>query len=96
MNTFSSSEQGVVLVLDAEGKKQGKSIKTKIIDEHDDAYFFTAAAIVAYLKQYFDGALNKPGVWLMGNFADNFRLMKDMENMGINIREEITNGNGGT
>ncbi|MCP4116564.1 MAG: hypothetical protein GY737_14355 [Desulfobacteraceae bacterium] len=85
LNTFSSSGRGVVLVLEAEGEKEGKPVKVKIIAEHNDAYYFTAVSIVACLKQYFDGALNKPGVWLMGNFVDNYRLMKDMENMGIRI-----------
>lgn len=52
------------------------------------------AVFIRQGKPYFDGALNKPGVWLMGNFVDNFRLMKDMENMGIKIRVDVTNGNG--
>lgn len=95
VNTFSSSELGVIFVLDAEGKKEGKAIKARIVAEHNDAVFFTAVPVVACLKQYLDGTLNRPGVWLMGNAVNSSRLMRDMKDMGIQMRIEVTDENCG-
>lgn len=85
VNTFSSSDQGVTFILQAEGKKEGKSFSVKISAEHEDALFFTAAPVVACLKQYFSGDI-KPGLCLMGNAVDNERLMLELEKLGVNIQ----------
>ena len=92
VNTFSSPELGVVFILDAEGAKKGEHLRVKIVAEHDDTFFFTSAPVVACLRQYFDGSLNKPGLWFMGTIVDDSRLMEDMKQMGIKIKTEITNG----
>ena len=55
--------------------------------EHEDGYIFTAAPIVACLKQYLSGTL-PIGLGMMGQIADEKRLFKDMENMGIKISIE--------
>jgi len=89
INTFSSPDQGVVFLLDAEGQKEGKAIKVRIIAEHNDAFAFTSIPIVACLKQYLDGTINKPGLWMMGNVVEPTRLMTDMENMGIKIQTRL-------
>ncbi len=91
-NIFSSPELGVVFILDAEGVKRGKNLRVKIVAEHDDAFLFTSAPVVACLRQYFDGSLKKPGLWFMGTMVDDLRLMEDMKQMGIKIKTEITNG----
>jgi hypothetical protein len=92
VNTFSSPELGVVFLLDAEGVKQGKNLRVKIVAEHDDTFLFTSAPVVACLRQYFDGSLKKPGLWFMGTIVDDSRLMEDMKQMGIKIKTEITDG----
>ena len=91
VNTFSPKEQAIVFVLEAEGEKKGKEVKVKMVAEHHDAYYFTAVPVVACLKQYLDGSLKKPGLWLMGNLVETDRLMKDMEKMGIKIKTEVRN-----
>ena len=88
VNTFSSPDLGIVFVLEAEGKREGKAIKARIVAEHNDAIFFTAAPVVACLKQVLDGSLNQPGVWLMGNCVDSSRIIEDMKDMGVSIRYE--------
>ncbi len=88
VNTFSSSNQGVTFVLEAEGKKKGKPLSVKICAEHEDPLFFTAAPVVACLKQYLSGDI-KPGLCLMGNAVDNECLMSELEKLGINIQTEI-------
>ncbi len=90
MNTFSSSNQGVAFILEAEGKKEGKALSVKICAEHEDALFFTAAPVVACLKQYFSGAI-KPGLCLMGNAVNNECLMLELEKLGVRIQTEIKN-----
>lgn len=91
VNTFSPKEQAIVFVLEADGEKGRGSVKVRIVAEHTDAYYFTAAPVVACLKQYLDGSLKKPGLWLMGNLVETDRLMKDMEKMGIKIKTEVRN-----
>jgi len=92
VNTFSSPDLGVVFVLEAEGKREGKTIKARIVAEHTDAIFFTAAPVVACLKQVLDGSLSRPGVWLMGNCVDSSRIIEDMKDMGVNIGVDVTDG----
>jgi hypothetical protein len=85
INKLSSPEEGVVFILDAEGNKKKQERKVRIIAQHEDGYFFTAVPVVACLKQYLEGKLKKPGLWLMGNLVDADRLIKDMVKMGITI-----------
>jgi saccharopine dehydrogenase-like NADP-dependent oxidoreductase len=90
VNRFSSPDQGVVFLNEAEGMKDGKKIKVRIIAEHDEAYLFTAIPVVACLKQYLNGAL-PAGLWMMGHVVDEKKLFDDMEKMGVRIRTEIEN-----
>ena len=90
VNTFSSPYQGVVFLNEAEGLKDGKRIKVRIIAEYEDAYLFTAIPVVACLKQYFAGTL-PAGLWMMGHVVDEKALFRDMEHMGTRIRTEMAN-----
>jgi saccharopine dehydrogenase (NAD+, L-lysine-forming) len=92
INTFSSSRQGVFLVLDAAGEKGGHPVTVRLIAEHTDAYEFTAIPVVACIRQYLDGVFANPGLWMMGHVVDPGRLMKDMERMGIKIHLQIADG----
>ncbi len=94
VNTFSSPYQGVVFLNEAEGMKDGKKIKVRIVAEHEDAYLFTAIPVVACLKQYLDGVL-PPGLWMMGHVVDEKTLFSDMEKLGARIRTEIVNAQAG-
>ncbi|PIQ25697.1 hypothetical protein COW36_09940 [bacterium (Candidatus Blackallbacteria) CG17_big_fil_post_rev_8_21_14_2_50_48_46] len=87
VNTFSSPYQGVVFLNEAEGIKDNKKQRVRIIAEHDDAYLFTAIPVAALLKQYFKGCLPF-GLGLMGHIVDVNELFSDMEKMGLHIRVE--------
>lgn len=91
INQFSGAEEGVVFLLQAEGEKDGKRRAVEILSEHDNAYHFTIIPVIACLKQYFDGAIRKPGLWMMGHIVDPDRLFGDMEQMGIQIKILVTN-----
>ncbi len=88
-NHFSKDDRGVSFVLEAEGIKNNKSVKFRILAEHDDGYEFTAIPIIACIQQYLDGSFNKPGLWLMGHIVEPNRLIKDLIKMGIQIKTQI-------
>ncbi len=92
INTFSSPNQGVVFILEADGEKNGKPVRVRIVAEHNDAYYFTAIPVVACLLQYLDGGIVKPGLWMMGHIVEPARLMKDMERMGVSIQRGMDRG----
>ncbi len=85
VNTFSPKEQKVVFQLEAEGIKNNRIKIVKITAEHDDPYFFTAAPIVACLKQYLNGSIKKPGLHFMGQIVNTQKLFEDLKEMGIKI-----------
>ena len=90
LNKFSGIDEGIVFLLQAEGEKDGKRRTVRIVSEHDSAYDFTVIPVIACLKQYVDGSLCKPGLWMMGRVVDPGRLLRDMENMGVAIQTRIT------
>lgn len=88
-NNFSKNNRGVSFVLEAEGIKNKKPMKFRLVAEHEDVYDFTAIPIVACIRQYLDGLIDKPGLWLMGQIVNPDHLIKDMKNMGIKIKDQI-------
>lgn len=89
LKKFSGSKVGVTFLLEAEGEKAGKPAKVRILAEHADPYFFTAAPVVACLLQYLDGSIAKPGLWLMGHLVDPGRLLNDLQRMGVRIEKNV-------
>lgn len=85
---FSGEVRGISFVLEAEGLKDKQWVKYRVVADHGDAYEFTAIPIVACLKQYLDGSITNPGLWLMGQVVGPTRLITDMKRMGVNIQEE--------
>lgn len=90
INTFSSSEEGVVFLLRAEGEKDGHPQSIDMITEHGSAYEFTVIPVIAYLQQYLDGSGCKAGLWMMGHIVDPDRLFDDMEKMNIQMQMRVT------
>ena len=88
VNTFSPKEEHVTFVLEARGIKNGKPRSVRIAADHQDPYFFTAAPVVACLKQVFDRTI-APGLHLMGIAVDPDRVFTDMEKMGVRIKIEV-------
>jgi len=82
-NKIPSRGKGVSFVLEASGAKAGKSANFRILLHHDDAYAFTAIPVVILVRQYLDGTIKQPGLWLMGHIVEPRRLLKDMAAMGV-------------
>jgi saccharopine dehydrogenase (NAD+, L-lysine-forming) len=87
LRTFSGTAKGVSFVLEADGTRDKSPLKFRIMAEHEDAYAFTAIAIVACVRQCLGGRIAAPGLHLMGHVVEPVLLMKDMEMMGIKITE---------
>jgi len=89
INKFSSVEEGVTFLLQAEGEKDGKRRDVEIISEHNSAYDLTVIPVIACLKQYLDDYVRKPGLWMMGHLVEPDRLFEDMEH-GVRIETRVT------
>jgi saccharopine dehydrogenase (NAD+, L-lysine-forming) len=87
LESFSPQKEEVVLLLEAEGVCPAGPRKLRISVRHDDAYFITAAPVVACVRQYLDKMI-KPGLGIMGHVVDPELLVKDLMRMGIEV--EIT------
>lgn len=86
INNFSGDEERIVFLLQAEGEKGGERQELVIRCEHRSAYDFTVIPVIAALKQYIDGSIRKPGLWMMGHIVDPNRLLDDMGQMGVSIQ----------
>jgi saccharopine dehydrogenase (NAD+, L-lysine-forming) len=90
---FSGPPYGVVMRLEARGEKDGRPVSVTVELRHPDVYEFTAIPTVACLKQYLDGTIARPGLWLMGDVVEPFRLMQDMEDMGVRVETVVEGAN---
>ena len=98
INQFSTANKGVIFLIEAVGKKNGQHRHVSIISEHSNAYDFTVIPVIACLKQYFNGSICTPGLWMMGHIVEPNTLLTDMEKLGVSIQtrveEENTKDNG--
>jgi saccharopine dehydrogenase (NAD+, L-lysine-forming) len=90
VNTFSRPPYGVVLQLQARGEKDGRPLSVSVVLRHPDVYEFTAIPVVACLRQYLDGSIARPGLWLRGEVVEPVRLLQDMEQMGVRVETTAT------
>lgn len=76
---------GVILVLEASGRHEGRPVDLRVELAHADGYLMTAAPVVACLRQFF--ALDFPaGIHLQGLVVEPRRFLEDLESMGIAVR----------
>jgi saccharopine dehydrogenase (NAD+, L-lysine-forming) len=90
VNTFARPPYGVVMQLEARGEKDGQPLSVKVVLRHPDAYEFTAIAVVGCLRQYLDGAIARPGLWLMGEAVQPAALFADLGQMGVCVETGLT------
>lgn len=88
LKNFSKEPYGLIMKLEAEGKKDGKEKNVEIELSHSDGSYFTAIPVVACLRQYLDGSINKTGLWLQANVVEPNRFFEDIQRMGIEIKKE--------
>jgi saccharopine dehydrogenase (NAD+, L-lysine-forming) len=90
VQTFNRPPYGAVMRLEARGEKDGQPLSVSVVLRHPDPYEFTAIPVVGCLRQYLDGSLARPGVWLMGEAVEPARLLHDMEQMGVRVETTVT------
>jgi len=78
------------LLASARGLRGDHQGTVRIVMRHEDAYFFTAAPVVALVKQYFESGIRKTGLWMMGEIADPARLIQQIGEMGIQTETQST------
>jgi saccharopine dehydrogenase (NAD+, L-lysine-forming) len=88
MNTFARPPYGVALRLEAQGEAAGRPLAVHVVLEHADVFEFTAIPVVACLRQYLDGSIAKPGLWLMGEVVEPGRLFQDLRRMGVRLETD--------
>ncbi|MEE9464608.1 MAG: saccharopine dehydrogenase NADP-binding domain-containing protein [Candidatus Neomarinimicrobiota bacterium] len=81
LRRFSRPPYGVVLQMDARGDSSGLRVRVS----HEDGYVLTAVPTVACLRQYLDGTIAKPGLYLMAQVVEPERFLADMADMGVGI-----------
>lgn len=87
--TFTPKPYEVVLKLEAVGCLKGEAVRLELVARHPDGYAFTAIPVVACIRQYLDGSIRQPGLWVMGQAVEPTRLMRDMQAMGIIAEERL-------
>jgi hypothetical protein len=71
--------------LEASGIREGRPFQMRVRVSHPDPYVFTAAPVVACLKQYLDGSIRKPGLHLQANVVEPVRFLRDLAGMGVAV-----------
>jgi len=87
LKKFSKPPYGTLLKVEAQGIKDGRQLALDVTASHPDGYMFTAIPVVACLLQYLGGSIQKPGLWTQANIIEPARLMRDMQRMGVEIKE---------
>ncbi|RPI49295.1 MAG: hypothetical protein EHM49_10130 [Deltaproteobacteria bacterium] len=84
LERFSPPQEEVVIVMEAEGEDENGPKKVRITVSYSDAYFITAAPVVACVRQYLQKKI-PPGLNIMGHATDPEILIDDIKRMGIEV-----------
>jgi saccharopine dehydrogenase (NAD+, L-lysine-forming) len=84
LERFSPHQEEVVIVMEAEGMDEAGPKKVRITVRHSDAYFITAAPVVACVRQYLQKKI-PPGLNIMGHATDPEILIDDLQRMGVEV-----------
>jgi len=91
IKAFRKPPYGNILQVDAEGVLDGKSVKLQLALKHKDEYELTAIPIISMIEQLFDGSVRKYGLHRMALFIDPERMLKDIQEMGVDVHIERKN-----
>jgi saccharopine dehydrogenase (NAD+, L-lysine-forming) len=83
MTAFAKPPFGVVMIVESQGKKDGQPKRTWARLAHEDSYVFTAAPVVACLRQYLSGAIRRDGLHFQGNLVEPAGFVRELERLGL-------------
>ncbi len=86
---FTPPGEAVAVVLEAAGEKDGAEVFVRLKASHSDVYEFTAMPVAAYLNQYLDGSIKKPGLSMMGHLVEPERFLEDLKAMGAEVEMTV-------
>lgn len=89
LKTFTKPPFRTELIMEAKGKISGDHKKMTLRLFHDDAYFLTAAPVVACVLQLLKGNIN-PGLYLQAHIVEPVKFLDDLKVLGVNITEELS------
>jgi NAD(P)-dependent dehydrogenase (short-subunit alcohol dehydrogenase family) len=79
------------IVIEACGHRGDKAQTVRVVLEHEDNYFSTAAAVIAFLNQYDAGSFSQlAGVKVMGHIVDPEKMMSDIAAFGLHTDISIS------
>ena len=84
LERFSPLQEEVVIAMEAVGKDGAVPKRVRITVRHNDAYFITAAPVVACVRQYLQEKIPS-GLNIMGHAVEPEILIKDLQRMGVEV-----------
>jgi saccharopine dehydrogenase (NAD+, L-lysine-forming) len=87
---FSRPPTGIVVLLEARGRRNGRPQTWRLALQHADVYEATAIPVVAGVRQLLDAPIARPQQGFFGHRLGPERLLTDMERMGLRVQRGLT------
>jgi hypothetical protein len=87
LKRYSRPPYGVILRLEASGRRDGRPEALALTVSHSDGYFLTAAAVAATAIQVVGSATRRPGLHLAALMVEPGRMLADMTAMGVTVSQ---------
>jgi len=85
LKAFPPKIHRTALKIEASGELGGVPITFEFSVSHSDEYVLTAVPVVAGLRQYLSGTIDKPGLWMLGQIVDPYPFVSDLGRLGLDL-----------
>ena len=85
LKAFPPKTFGTTMMIEARGELGGQPITLNFSVSHADEYVLTAVPVVAGVLQYLSGAIDRPGLWMLGHVVEPSSFVDDLGRMGLDI-----------
>jgi hypothetical protein len=81
---------GYAILLEADGQKDGMERTVRVLLDHEDNYYSTAAAMMVFIQQYLAGVFEgMSGVHMMGHIIEPEKAVKDLAVFGLQTQTTL-------
>ena len=87
LKKFSRPPYGTVLLLEASGTLAGQPHQLRLTVSHEDAYYLTAASVVACVIQLKNSGIRTVGLHCEGNLVNPELLLQQLQQMGVTLQQ---------